>query len=82
MREKLIHSFYASLEWRAIAFVVTNLFFWVQTGSLAKATGLALLLQIILFTIQILWHFVRYEHGFEGVHSKPDLRNVGYTEDR
>ena len=74
MREKLIHSFYASLEWRAIAFVITNLFFLVQTGSLVKATGLALLLQIALFAAQILWHFVRHEHGLEDVHIKPNFK--------
>jgi len=70
MREKILHSVYASLEWRAIAFVITNLFFWLTTNSFWKAAGLALGLQIVLFLVQILWHFVRYEHGLEAVNSR------------
>lgn len=74
MREKLLHSLYASLEWRVIAFIITNLFFWFTTNSFWKAAGLALMLQAVLFLTQILWHFVRYEHGFEDVHIHSDFK--------
>lgn len=67
MREKLVHSLYASIEWRLIAFVVTNLFLWATTGSFWKAAGLAVLLQVILFFIHTFWYFVRHEHGLEDV---------------
>lgn len=61
MREKIIHSLYASLEWRIIAFVVTNVFLWSTTGSFWKAAGLALILQSILFVAHTLWYFLRHE---------------------
>ncbi len=67
MKDKILHSLYASLEWRVIAYIVTNLFFWVTTGSFWKAAGLALILQIILFVVHTFWYFTRHEHGFEGV---------------
>lgn len=63
MREKLLHSLYASLEWRAVAFIITNLFFWATTSSFWKATGLAFLLQLILWVAHLAWHFIRQEDG-------------------
>ncbi len=70
MREKFFHSLYSSLEWRVYAFFITNIFFWFTTHSFWKATGLALLLQIILFLFYTLWHFVRVEHGLGSIHTK------------
>ncbi len=64
MQQKFLHALYASLEWRAIAFVITNIFFWFTTESWWQATGLALLLQGILFVVYTLWHFARFEEGF------------------
>lgn len=61
MREKMLHTFLVSLEWRVIALVVTNIFFWLTTGSFWAAAGLALLLQVILFACYLVWHFVRVE---------------------
>ncbi|MFQ5540703.1 MAG: hypothetical protein ACE5F4_00400 [Candidatus Paceibacteria bacterium] len=63
MREKVIHSIFASFEWRVIAFIITNIFFWVTTGSFWTATGLALILQSILFVAHTLWFFLRHEVG-------------------
>lgn len=71
MREKLLHSLYASLEWRVIAFVITNLFFWATTSSFWKATGLAFLLQLILWAAHLSWHFVRQEDGFASLRITP-----------
>lgn len=61
MREKMLHTLLVSLEWRLVAFVITNLFLWVTTGQFWKAAGLAFLLQIILFVCYLAWHFVRVE---------------------
>jgi hypothetical protein len=61
MRAKLVHAFLVSLEWRIIAFCITNVFFWVTTGEFWKAAGLAFILQTILFTAQIIWQFFRNE---------------------
>lgn len=61
MKEKVLHSLYTSLEWRFFAFVITNLFLWVTTGSFWTATGLALLLQIILFISYTFWYLWRCE---------------------
>lgn len=65
MREKFLHSLYASLEWRLVAYVITNAFLWLTTGSFWKAAGLALILQAILFVAYTLWYFVRHEHGLD-----------------
>lgn len=70
MREKIIHSLYASLEWRVIAFIITNAFFWFTTGSFWKAAGLALVLQSILFVVHMLWYFLRHELGLSFRHEK------------
>lgn len=70
MREKVFHSLFASLEWRVIAFIITNIFFWITTDSFWTATGLALILQSILFIAHTTWFFLRHElglHGFWGV---------------
>jgi len=61
MIDKFFHSFYASLEWRFFAFIITNVFLWITTGSFWTATGLALVLQIILFFFHTLWYFWREE---------------------
>ncbi|XKT74590.1 MAG: hypothetical protein ACJKTH_00640 [Patescibacteria group bacterium UBA2163] len=61
MRNKILHSFYASLEWRIIAFVITNIFLWINTGSLLTATGLSLMLHAILLIAHMLWFFLRHE---------------------
>jgi len=61
MRSKILHSLYASLEWRIIAFVITNIFFWFTTESFWHATGLALALQTILFIVHTIWFFLRQE---------------------
>jgi len=63
MREKVLHSLFVSVEWRVIAFVITNIFFWVTTGSFWAAAGLALVLQAILFFVHTLWFFLRHELG-------------------
>lgn len=70
MREKFLHSLYASVEWRFIAFLITNAFFWFTTGSFWKAAGLALILQIVLFVVHTFWYFVRHEDGFTHPHPK------------
>jgi hypothetical protein len=61
MREKMLHTFLVSLEWRLIALVITNIFFWITTKQFWTAAGLALLLQVILFACYLVWHFVRVE---------------------
>ncbi|HCM43610.1 TPA: hypothetical protein DIS55_01500 [Candidatus Kaiserbacteria bacterium] len=63
MRNRVVRSFLVSLEWRAIAFVITNVFFWITTGHFWKAAGLALLLQLILFVAYLIWHLCRNELG-------------------
>lgn len=81
MREKIIHSLYASLEWRAIAFIITNIFFYFTTNSFWKAAGLALILQLVLFLSQTLWHFIRYEHGLDEL-PHPDFLPTHKHEER
>jgi hypothetical protein len=61
MTEKIVHSFIVALEWRIFAFVITNLFLWITTGSFWTAAGLALILQVILFFAYTLWYFWRQE---------------------
>lgn len=61
MREKIVHSFLVSLEWRAIAFFITGTFLWITTGHFWTATGMALALQVILFFAYVLWYFFRHE---------------------
>ncbi len=61
MREKIVHSLLISLEWRLIAFVITNAFLWITTGHFWKAAGLALLLQLVLLAAHLVWHFLRFE---------------------
>ncbi len=63
MRKRFVRSLLASLEWRLFAFIITNIFFWVTTGHFWKAAGLALILQLILFTAYVVWHFFRAELG-------------------
>jgi hypothetical protein len=61
MREKIVRTFMKSLEWRVIALVVTNIFFWITTRHFWTAAGLAFLLQVILFACYLVWHFMRVE---------------------
>lgn len=78
MGQKLLNAFYASLEWRIIAFFISNIFFWFTTHSFWQAAGLALVLQAVLFVVHTFWYFVRHERGFEHVgifsrHHRPEL---------
>jgi hypothetical protein len=59
MKERLLKSATASLEWRAVAFIITELFFWATTGELWAATILALELQLILLVAHFCWYYVR-----------------------
>jgi len=59
MKQRLLHSALASLEWRAIAFVVTNAFFWATTGNFWHATILALELHLVLLIVHFAWFYVR-----------------------
>lgn len=59
MKERLMKTAAVSLEWRFIALVITELFFWYTTGELWKATVLALSLQLILFVVHFGWYFLR-----------------------
>lgn len=59
MKQRLMKSMMVSLEWRGIAFIITNLFFWATTGDFWHATTLALALQLILFVAHFGWYFVR-----------------------
>lgn len=67
MKDKMLHSLVVSLEWRAIAFVITNIFLWATTHSFWVATGLAFVLQVILFVAYTIWFFFRHEIGEHGV---------------
>ncbi len=61
MLKHIWHSILFSLEWRAIAFVITNLFFWFTTEEFWKATAMALTLQAILFIAHVVWFYFREE---------------------
>lgn len=61
MTSKIVNSFLVSLEWRVIAFFITEIFLWITTGHFWAATGLALLLQAILFVAYTTWYFFRQE---------------------
>ena len=61
MTTKIAHSFLVSLEWRIIAFFITEVFLWATTGHFWQATVLALLLQLILFVAYTFWYFFRQE---------------------
>lgn len=61
MANKIVNSFLVSLEWRIIAFFITEMFLWATTGHFWKATGLALMLQAILFVTYTFWYFFRHE---------------------
>ncbi len=61
MKQKILHSVYVSLEWRAYAFVITDLFLWATTGHLWQATLSAFGLQIILLISHFVWYYFRQE---------------------
>lgn len=52
-------SFAVSIEWRLIAFLITEVFFWASTGQFWQATVMALTLQLILFVAHFGWFFFR-----------------------
>jgi hypothetical protein len=59
MKQRLLHSATMSLEWRVIAFIITEIFFLMTTGEIWQATILALELQLILLVAHFAWFFVR-----------------------
>ncbi|MCI0597635.1 hypothetical protein L0Y34_00965 [Candidatus Parcubacteria bacterium] len=59
MKERLLKSAAASLEWRVFAFIITGIFFWFMTGAVWQATILAIELQIILFIAHFGWFYFR-----------------------
>lgn len=59
MKQRLLKSAAVSLEWRAVAFLVTGIFFWTTTGEFWHATILALQLQLILLVTHFGWFFFR-----------------------
>lgn len=61
MKQRILRSITVSLEWRVIAFIITNLFLWISTGKLFEATILALQLQLILLVVNVCWFYFRYE---------------------
>lgn len=61
VKKRLLHSVLLSLEWRAIAFVITNAFLYMMTGAFWESTIVALELQIILLFAHGLWFFLRNE---------------------
>lgn len=50
-----------SIEWRVIAFFVTEIFLWTTTGHFWQATVLTFILQLILFFVYTFWYFFRHE---------------------
>lgn len=48
-----------SIEWRLIAASVTTIYFYALEGTWVKATLLSLVLQGILFVVQVLWMYLR-----------------------
>ena len=62
MKQRLLKALEVSLEWRIIAFVITELFLWATTGELWHATMLAVGLQAVLFIAYFGWYFVRETH--------------------
>lgn len=61
MKQRLMNSLAVSLEWRLIAFVITELFFFATTGEFWQATLLAIELQLILLVVHFFWYFLREE---------------------
>jgi hypothetical protein len=59
MKQRIVHSVMASLEWRVIAFAITEVFFLMTTGGFWQATLMALGLQAILFFAHFAWFFAR-----------------------
>ena len=61
MLKHIWHSVLFSLEWRAIAFVITSAFFWFTAGEIVRATVMALTLQALLFIAHVVWFYFREE---------------------
>lgn len=60
MRARVLHSVLVTLEWRLLAFAITNLFLWATTGELWQATVMALGLHGILLVVHFVWYFFRF----------------------
>jgi hypothetical protein len=69
MIQHIWHSVLFSLEWRAIAFVITGAFFWVTSGEFVRATVMAMTLQAILFVAHVVWFYFREEAYTKNVKS-------------
>lgn len=61
MKQRLLNAVYVSIEWRIIAFVITNVFLWIATGEFLQATVLALELHLVLLVTHFAWYFTRQE---------------------
>ncbi len=61
MKQRLLHSLYASVEWRIVAFLITNAFLWLATGEFVRSTLLAIELHLILLVAHFVWFFLRQE---------------------
>lgn len=61
MKQRLLHSLYVSIEWRIVAFLITNAFLYLATGKFFESTMMALGLQAILFLAHFIWYFARQE---------------------
>ena len=59
MKERLMKSLAVSVEWRIIAFLITNVFLWLATGAFWQSTIMALSLQAVLFFAHFGWYFIR-----------------------
>lgn len=59
MKQRLMKSLMVSLEWRVIAFLITNFFLYMVTGEFWQATAMAFVLQLVLFVAHFGWYFVR-----------------------
>lgn len=62
MKQRLMKSLMVSVEWRIIAFIITNLFLWAVTGAFWQATIMAFGLQLLLFFVHFGWYFLRETH--------------------
>jgi hypothetical protein len=63
MKERLMKSLAVSVEWRIIAFLITNIFLWLVTGEFWQSTVMALGLQAVLFFAHFGWYFIRETHS-------------------
>lgn len=59
MNSNLLKSIWLSLEWRVLAFTITFSFFALSGYQFWEATNRAVLLQLILFVVQVVWIYQR-----------------------